>query len=241
MCSVKEYYYEIVRKNIKDVFERIYFSYDRTRGKIWSELMDYIVRIKPDRYIIDLGAGTGRYSLVLARSHRVLAVDVAYNMCKVTLRKAKRRKLDANLDVVVADILSLPLRDNIAKGILLIAVLHHIPYNIFRRKVLEDVVRVGVKGGIVVITVWSRYQPRHIVRVISTYLTGRALEIGDAYVKWRHMGRTLKRYYHLFSKGELRRLVSSINGLTIERIYTMKLRSKYFPQNYVCVAVVNKC
>ena len=81
-------------------------------------------------------------------------------------------------------------------------------------------------GGEAFITVWNRWQPRF-------WFSRR-----EVAVPWRKKGKTLYRYYYLFSYGELKRLVKKADFQILksfpESAYRFPL--KFFSRN-ICMLV----
>lgn len=99
-----------------------------------------------------------------------------------------------------------------ARGALAFAVLHHLPSQALRERLLAEVNRLLTPGGWFVHSVWQfQHSPRLAARVQPWSLAGiaeSALEPGDTLLDWRHSppgqaGRTGLRYVHLFSPAEL--------------------------------------
>jgi alkylated DNA repair protein alkB homolog 8 len=61
-------------------------------------------------------------------------------------------------EVLVADAVNLPYRDNFSDAAISIAVLHHLSTVDRQGKTMEELVRVVRRGGLVLITVWAREQ-----------------------------------------------------------------------------------
>lgn len=83
------------------------------------------------REILDLGAGTGRIGLgaALMGAGSVLLIDIDADALSVAWQSAKNLKLDSIVNVVVADVFNLPLRE----GILFDAVLQNPPFGVHHR------------------------------------------------------------------------------------------------------------
>lgn len=63
-------------------------------------------------------------------------------------------------EVFVSDCLQLPLRDNVADGVISVAVLHHLSTRERRLQALREMHRVLVPGGRALVTVWARDQTK---------------------------------------------------------------------------------
>lgn len=234
-------YLELIKKHVLEVFDEIASSYSYLRSKPWSkvieELLPYI-KNHTERPIADLGSGSGRHSIPLAfKGYRVVAMDLSYRMISILLSKAKKRKIDDKIDLLVGDILFMPFRDRVFNAVILIAVLHHIPQAEIRKEVLKNIKRKLIENGVILITVWSLIQPRYFIKAIIDYIIGKVNEFGDILIPWHHRGKKLLRFYHLFRKREIINLVKE-SGYKLIKEYTYNPTRKFFPQNYVIIAQV---
>ena len=74
---------------------------------------------KFDSPILDVGCGSGRYSLKLAsRGVETISIDLSLKMLKVLLRKLEGHGLRENVHVILADGENLPFRDGSLKSLL---------------------------------------------------------------------------------------------------------------------------
>jgi len=94
--------------------------------------------------MLDVGCGSGRYSLKLAdRGVEVISIDLSLRMLKVLLRKLKSSRLGENVHVVLADGENLPFRDGSFRGLLCTLTFDH--FQEPKKAILEfsRVLRVG--------------------------------------------------------------------------------------------------
>lgn len=146
----------------------------------------------------------------------------------IMLEQARRysAKFDFYVNLVVADMLSLPFGDSVFDFAVAVAAYHHIKGKKERTTAVNELVRVLKPGGEAFLSVWNRAQPRFW------------LKSQEQLVPWRLGDRTVYRYYHLFSYGEIRRLLAEA-GLEIiaigpEKSYRFPLRR--FSRN-ICALV----
>ncbi len=105
------------------------------------------------------------------------------------------RKFNFAADLSLTDVSYLPYPDETFDWAISVATYHHIKGEEKKRAALNELRRVLKPGGEAFITVWNRWQPRFWFR---------SKEVA---VPWRKKGKTLYRYYYLFSYGELEKLV----------------------------------
>lgn len=177
----------------------------------------------PKGKLLDIGCGTGAYSIVFAkRGFKCVATDKSKQMLVWAGKNAAKNGVDFPL--IKADCLSLPFKDNTFDYVLSVAVFHHLDSEEKRLKAFQEVFRVLKPGGVALVTVWNKTQPRFILGKINQY------------VAWNHKGAVHYRYYHLFTYGEMKRLAKTA-GFRIIKLFaedSYKLPFKMFSNN-VCV------
>ncbi len=196
----------IQRRNLQ-TFNEIAEEYDRHRRSAWNECVTPLSELAANALILDVGAGTGRQTLAIAEyGCHVVAIDFSANMLVQLKKNAASVRLDSEVSLVVSDMTMLPFRSDVFNGIELVAALHNLPTKLLRSLAMNEIYRVTRSGGRAVITVWLRAQ-KGFYRVLAVnairYLSGRS-DWGDVWIPWG--GRP--RFYHLFSQGELRSVVS---------------------------------
>jgi len=116
-------------------------------------------------------------------------VDFSAEMLKFARRYSQ--KFDFSVNLALADVNHLPYPDETFDWAISLATYHHVRYREERQAALMELRRVLKPGGEAFITVWNRWQPRFWFR-------GK-----EVLVPWRMKGKTLHRYYYLFSYLEL--------------------------------------
>jgi len=208
-----------ILEQTKSDYNTIASDFDQTRSYLWPGLFDFKKYVKAGDKILDLGCGNGKLRLLF----KDLAVDYTGLDNSAELLKIAESRNDFKLakqNFIQADISSLPLADNSFDIIFFIAVFHHIPGNQLRLKVLTEVKRILKPGGVLIMTNWNRYQKEFLGQLIHyTFLKiiGKSdLDFKDIWLPW--MQGKVHRYYHLFTLGELKKLVIE-SGLEIQGNY----------------------
>ncbi len=177
----------------RDVFDQIAPGWYSFRH--WSifrkELEALAVRWHGGR-LLNVGCAHGPDFLPFRQSFELHGVDFSTEMIKLAVKYAQKFELDVNL--VVADVRSLPYGDETFNWAISVATYHHVRGEEERLTALLELKRVLKPRGEAFITVWNRWQPRF-------WFHSR-----EAMVPWRTREQTLYRYYHLFSYGELEKL-----------------------------------
>ena len=117
------------------------------------------------------------------------------------------QKFNFAVNLSVADASHLPFSDEAFDWAISVATYHHIQGKKERQAALDELKRVLKPGGEAFITVWNRWQPRF-------WFGGK-----EVAVPWRTKGKTLQRYYHLFSYPELEGLVKQA-GFTVLKSFS---------------------
>lgn len=190
--------YRILTEN-KNTYNEVAEEFEQTRKKYSSETEELKAYVKEKEKVLDLGCGTGRlYEIFSAQGGDYTGIDFSEKLIQI----AKEKYGDK---FVLGDILNLPFPNENFDSVWAIASLHHIPTKKFRKKVLDHIRRVLKPGGKVVATCWKiKSFPRK-----------------DVYIPFH--GR--KRYYHVFSKRELKRLFKGA-GFKIEELRYLKRGNK---------------
>jgi tRNA (uracil-5-)-methyltransferase TRM9 len=174
--------------------------------------------------LLNVGCGHGADFIPFKDSFELHGIDFSPGMLHQAERYAAKYGFTASL--VEADARDLPYDDASFDWAVAAATYHHLETEDDRLRALRELYRVLRPGGEAFITVWNRRQPRFWFRR------------RDTMVPWRRREKTLYRFYHLFSHGELRDLVRSA-GFDIAASFPGKSRrfpSRLFSRN-ICLLV----
>lgn len=209
----------------REVFDQIAESWYRVRHwpLLKEELEELAARWQSGK-LLNVGCAHGPDFLPFAKDFELWGVDLSPAMLKQALRYSAKFKLYVNL--IAADALSLPFPDNTFDWAISVATYHHIKGKEEREKAFLELKRVLKPQGEVFLTVWNHRQPRFWFKS------------KEQQVPWKLKEKTVYRYYHLFSYGELRKLLVKtgweIITMSPEKSYHFPIRN--FSRN-ICALV----
>lgn len=173
--------------------------------------------------VLDLGCGDGRlFQIFRDKNIDYTGIDISEKLIEIAKRK------NPNTKFIVGDALKLPFPDNSFTKVFNIAVLHHIPSKKLRLQLLSEAKRVLKPDGLLILTVWNLWDKKSAKKLFLKYtllkLIGKSkLGFRDILFPWQ--GRDKKvvvhRYFHIFSKKEIKRLVQKA-GLEVEKMGIFK-------------------
>jgi uncharacterized protein len=176
------------------------------------------LKITRGQAVMDLGAGTGRLTIELARlTPNVLALDISPH----SLEKNRSKCMAAGLplpEFIAADACYLPLRGGLLHKAASVMMIEHIPTAEERRRCLDEVHRVLKPGGRLVMTAynysWSKR--KHNIR------------------EGFH-GNDL--YYYNFDRSEFRTMLSSFQIRKLTALLNLPAGMKFRPLDDVIAAI----
>jgi len=178
----------------REVFDQIAESWYRVRHwPLLREELDALAARWQTGKLLNVGCAHGPDFLPFSQGVELWGVDSSPAMLRQASRYSVKFKFYVNL--VASDALFLPFRDNTFDWAISVATYHHIKGREQREKAFVELKRVLKPEGKAFVTVWNRGQPRFWFRS------------EEQRVPWRLKEKTVYRYYHLFSYGELRKLL----------------------------------
>lgn len=233
-----------IRRHLMRVYDSIALSYHGKRVRPWKPIVyRALLHLKPSlrTIIADIGCGSGHNTIEIAiKGFYVIGLDISLSMITLAKKRFKRRSVVCYSDFIQADMLYLPFRNSSIDSLIYIASLHHIPSEL-RTRIIWESYRCLRVPGLLVITVWSLLQLRHIPLILWSIIgrfTNRYVyrSLGDIYVPWRYRGKTYYRYYHLYLPSELKSLISKFNFKIVE-YGRFDIGRSILPQNYFTLAI----
>lgn len=200
----KEYAEYLLRKTKED-YNLIADDFSRTRWNIWTEFSIFGDYVREGDKLLDAGCGNGRLlELLKDKNINYTGIDISEELINLAEKRYPRNNF------LVADNLNLPFPDDNFDKIFSVAVLHTIPSVELRNRALSELKRVLRQGGLLILTVWDIWRKDTFLLLLKYYLLkllGKSkLDFGDAFVPWADK---TERYYHFFTKKELKSLVEA--------------------------------
>jgi len=172
-----------------NAFDQIAESWYRVRHwPLLRQELEEVSQTWQSGTLLNIGCAHGPDFLPFTDNFELWGIDSSAAMLEQAAKYSTKFNFHASL--ISANALSLPFHDNAFDWVIAIATYHHIKGKLERKKAIQELRRVLKTGGEAFLTVWNHGQPRFW------------LKSKDQEVPWRIKGRTVYRYYHLFSYRE---------------------------------------
>ena len=178
----------------RDIFNHIAPSwYNFRHWSIFRNELEALAQRWQRGKLLNIGCAHGPDFLPFSQGFELYGVDFSTEMLNFARKYSQKFNLAVNLSV--ADVSYLPYSDQTFDWAVSVATYHHIKGKKEKQAALNELRRVLKPGGEAFITVWNRWQRRFWFKP------------KEVAVPWRTRGKTLERYYYLFSYPELEKLV----------------------------------
>lgn len=208
-------------------------DYHLKRKKAWKPLENYFDILKERKYkfkgnCLDLGCANGRHFKIFKNpSNKLIGIDNSQAFLKIALEslrdslKYSKSEL-LNIQLILGDLNYIPIRAKCIQNIFSIAAIHHIKGKSKRKNVIKQLFDLLSKNGYFFFTVWRRWQKKFKKSFMLDWLKRifnqkykkqqkkKGLkEFGDKFIPWTvsHEKYTYNRFYHFFSKNEIKKLL----------------------------------
>jgi len=207
-------------------------DFDRTRTAIWPCVKNFLHNHIPRyAFVIDIGAGNGKYVKYLENSHlhthahaHITATDISFPLLEII----KEKSTSHNVNLFQANGLHLPIKDSMFDTAISIAVVHHIPTHDQRINFIKEALRIiKSKTGQLFITVWALEQPIKSSWIPLSLTTANS---HDYNIPWNH---TYSRFYHLFSESEVKQIFEDLLSENHIKEYHI-----FFEKNNWCIRCI---
>lgn len=197
---------EFEKTYVKQVYESIAADFDRTRYSYWDYVYNFIISLRPNTNLLDLGCGNGKY-LSIREDLDLYALDNCVNLVKVVQSKYPLVK------IFISDVLTTPFDSNTFETIISIAVIHHLSTEERRLQMINEIIRILKPNGRALVTAWATEQTNTKTLTKATKIS----ETNDWFIPWEHKKKNTisQRFYHLFEKDEFEKLLSNFSNIKI--------------------------
>ena len=198
---------------MKRNYQEIAADFNLTRKKeVWPEIKKLAEKVSAGSRVLDVGCGNGRLLEVLPDNKiEYLGLDNSAELVKIASQNYPTQKF------LVADILKLESVKEISSGtydyVFCLAVLQHIPSRELRIEALRQLAVPLNTSGRLILSSWNLWvSPKHRPLLFKNYglkIIGRnKLGFNDLLFPWKNAQgeATSERYYHAFTKKELKKL-----------------------------------
>lgn len=172
---------------IKDVYNNIATEFDKSRFRIWPCVYNFLDKIRDGSYMLDIGCGNGK-NMTVKSTLNFKGIDLSDHLVNICKKKG--------LDVIEANMTSIPFSDCSFDGFISVASYHHLDNDQDRQTALSEMFRILKSGGKGLIVVWAMEQPSD-----SNFNFTKS----DELVKWKNnvTKEIFYRYYHIYRENEL--------------------------------------
>ncbi len=143
---------DLERQHVHDVYDTIADHFSETRHKPWPRVVDFLDGLDEGAVLVDVGCGNGKY--LGLHDDRLVQFGCDYSGGLMSIARERGH------EVLRANGLNLPYRDEIADACICIAVIHHFSTKERRLKAVREILRVLNKGGRGLIYVWAKDQKK---------------------------------------------------------------------------------
>lgn len=215
------------------VFDKIAEDYHLKRKKPWRPLEFFIDFLKNKGIcfrgnILDLGCANGRNFKIMSKPpNKLIGIDISLQLLKIAnknLRNADEFSAYKSkfYQLIHADLVNLPIRNNSVHIIFSIATLHHIKQKSEQKRAIVHMYELLKVKGKLILTVWRKWQKQFRDYFLAEWLKRNFTkdykiqqkekgleEFGDKLVPWSlsKENEVYNRFYHFFSKRELKKLL----------------------------------
>jgi len=238
----------------KDLYNFIAADFSKKKSKPWKDLETFVEEIKEKEisflgYNIDLGCANGRnFSVFIQPNNKLIGVDNSFEFLKIARDHIKSdNNLPKNssnfIQLILSDILFLPIRPNVIQNILSIATIHHINDKTQLNYAISQIYYLLRNKGYFLFTVWRKYQKNYRSYFIKDKIKRlfnpkyRKIQIklglneyGDKFVPWTLSAekKTYNRFYHFFSNKEIKKLLNEYIILEFKKMGGPNKKDNFF-------------
>lgn len=183
-------------------------EFDQTRGAPWPGWRVALPHLPPVVRVLDAGCGNGRFGQFLARESASEIIYTGVDSSPALLARARAALCDLDASLLETDLLRDPLPDGSFDLVALFGVLHHIPGEATRRRLIVQLADRLAPGGLLFFSAWRFAEFERFRRRIVPWPADLSAEPGDYLLDWRRGERAL-RYCHFVDEAEHAALIAA--------------------------------
>jgi len=210
-----------------EAYRKISPRYSNLKKKPWKDFQEHLESIRKrfslpkTGILLDVGSGNARNLLLFeSQNWQHIASDISFELLKSSIT------LDNNIIYLLNnDANSIPLKDNSVDLALCIATIHHFRDEEEVLHALRNISKILKKDNLLIVSCWKKWKKgtrKQMIADLILYLIkkkkNRLWRHGDIYLPWYNDKKELiaERYYHLFSKRELMKIIDVTNYSIID-------------------------
>ena len=217
----------IEQYNVKDVYNQIASHFDATRYSHWRIVHKYILELEPHIKMLDMGCGNGK-NLGIRNDLDQYAIDNCENFIKIVNQNYPK------VNTSISDVTATSYDNNFFDSIISIAVIHHLATKSRRLDMLTEIIRILKVSGTCMITAWSTEQENKkkflkYIKLCSQSDQSDQSDQSNYLIPWTNINKIVSyRFYHLFEKMELEKLLSNFSNIKL-------ITSAYEKDNWIVI------
>jgi len=219
----------------KKIYDILALDYHQKRFYPWKDFELYFNKliqkgVSFNGYNIDLGCANGRnFKIFLQFDIKLIGIDNSIEFLKISRNRLKTgnnytMKERRSIELIQGDINFIPIRPETVNNLFSIAAIHHIKNINNRYNALNQIYAILKNNGLLFLTLWRKYQKKYRYYFIrdwfkrlysSNYRIKQSnlglAEHGDKFIPWTisKENLTYNRFYHFYSRKELKKLVKN--------------------------------
>lgn len=199
-------------KALEKTYDAIARERDASRKQPREWLNFFLPFLKKNWVVIDAGCGNANNAIEIARrAKQVACIDFSKELLECARENVRAAKLERKIELIKADIVKMPFRNEEFDAAFYIAVLPHLRPDREQNAAFKEMNRVLKPGGLVFASVWNKTQQ------LFAEIKGKSALVPGA--AWG--GKRFKRYYYFFDEKEIRALAHS-HGFHVRELFYEK-------------------